>query len=253
MDYSYRWSATMIHAQNIAKSFGQVQAVRSVHFTAQNGRITGLLGPNGAGKTTSLRMLSGLIRPDSGHVVVDGHDTRDAPALVRSKIGVLPDAQGLYPRLTARENIRYFGELYLMKPPEIEARIEVLCDELDMHDFIDRRTAGFSQGQRMKVAIARAIVHNPANILLDEPTNGLDVMSTRAMRDVIRNMKANGQCVIFSSHLMQEVVALCDEVFIIAAGTIVESGSISDLRSKYDSGFEDAFVQIIDQQTSEVP
>ena len=243
----------MIQAHNIAKSFGAVKAVRSVNFTAENGRITGLLGPNGAGKTTSLRMLSGLIRPDSGHVVVDGHDTRQDANIVRSKIGVLPDAQGLYPRLTARENIRYFGELYLMKPAEIEARIEFLCEELDMHDFIDRRTAGFSQGQRMKVAIARAIVHNPINILLDEPTNGLDVMSTRAMRDVIRNMKSNGQCVIFSSHLMQEVVALCDEVFIIADGMIVESGGIEELLNKYDSGFEDVFVQIIDQQTSEAP
>ena len=140
-----------------------------------------------------------------------------------------------------------------MRPDDIKARIEFLVEELDMHDFIDRRTAGFSQGQRMKVAIARAIVHNPINVLLDEPTNGLDVMSTRAMRDVIRNMKANGQCVIFSSHLMQEVVALCDEVFIIADGMIVESGSIDSLLNKYDSGFEDVFVQIMDQQTSEAP
>lgn len=243
----------MINAHQIAKSFGAVQAVRSVDFSAENGKITGLLGPNGAGKTTTIRMLSGLIRPDTGHVLVDELDTRTDANAVRSKIGVLPDAQGIYPRLTARENIQYFGELYLMKPAEIEARIEFLVEELGMHDFIDRRTAGFSQGQRMKVAIARAIVHNPVNVLLDEPTNGLDVMSTRAMRDVIRNMKANGQCVIFSSHLMQEVVALCDEVFIIADGMIVESGSIDSLLSKYDSGFEDVFVQIIDQQTSEVP
>lgn len=243
----------MINAHQIAKSFGTVQAVRSVDFSAENGKITGLLGPNGAGKTTTIRMLSGLIRPDTGHVLVDELDTRTDANAVRSKIGVLPDAQGIYPRLTARENIQYFGELYLMKPAEIEARIEFLVEELGMHDFIDRRTAGFSQGQRMKVAIARAIVHNPVNVLLDEPTNGLDVMSTRAMRDVIRNMKANGQCVIFSSHLMQEVVALCDEVFIIADGMIVESGSIDSLLSKYDSGFEDVFVQIIDQQTSEVP
>jgi len=243
----------MINAHQIAKSFGAVQAVRSVDFSAENGKITGLLGPNGAGKTTTIRMLSGLIRPDTGHVLVDELDTRTDANAVRSKIGVLPDAQGLYPRLTARENIQYFGELYLMKPAEIEARIDFLVEELGMHDFIDRRTAGFSQGQRMKVAIARAIVHNPVNVLLDEPTNGLDVMSTRAMRDVIRNMKANGQCVIFSSHLMQEVVALCDEVFIIADGMIVEYGSIDSLLSKYDSGFEDVFVQIIDQQTSEVP
>ena len=187
------------------------------------------------------------------HVLVDEVNTRTDAKAVRSKIGVLPDAQGIYPRLTARENIQYFGELYLMRPDDIKARIEFLVEELDMHDFIDRRTAGFSQGQRMKVAIARAIVHNPINVLLDEPTNGLDVMSTRAMRDVIRNMKANGQCVIFSSHLMQEVVALCDEVFIIADGMIVESGSIDSLLNKYDSGFEDVFVQIIDQQTSEAP
>ncbi|MEC8276601.1 MAG: ATP-binding cassette domain-containing protein [Myxococcota bacterium] len=243
----------MIHAHQIAKSFGTVKAVRSVNFSAENGKITGLLGPNGAGKTTTLRMLSGLIRPDSGHVLVDEVNTRTDAKAVRSKIGVLPDAQGIYPRLTARENIQYFGELYLMRPDDIKARIEFLVEELDMHDFIDRRTAGFSQGQRMKVAIARAIVHNPINVLLDEPTNGLDVMSTRAMRDVIRNMKANGQCVIFSSHLMQEVVALCDEVFIIADGMIVESGSIDSLLNKYDSGFEDVFVQIIDQQTSEAP
>ena len=165
---------------------------------------------------------------NTGHVLVDELDTRTDANAVRSKIGVLPDAQGIYPRLTARKNIQYF-ELYLMKPAEIEAQDQFLVEELGMHDFIDRRTAGFSQGQRMKVAIARAIVHNPVNVLLDEPTNGLDVMSTRAMRDVIRNMKANGQCVIFSSHLMQEVVALCDEVFIIADGMIVESGSIDSL------------------------
>jgi sodium transport system ATP-binding protein len=153
--------------------------------------------------------------------------------------------------LSARENIRYFGELHLMKGKELENRIDVLVEELDMADFIDRRVAGFSQGQRMKVAIARSIVHNPPNILLDEPTNGLDVMSTRAMRDVIRQMKSSGRCVIFSSHLMQEVVALCDVVSIIANGNIIESGTVDEISQKYNAGFEDAFVEIINKKEQE--
>lgn len=238
----------MIRTSEISKSFGEVKAVKNVTFAAENGRITGLLGPNGAGKTTTMRMLSGLIQPDTGFVVVDDQDTRQQPDLIRSKIGVLPDAQGLYPRLSARENIRYFGELHLMKRRELEARIDELVNELDMGGFIDRRVAGFSQGQRMKVAIARSIVHNPPNILLDEPTNGLDVMSTRAMRDVIRQMKSSGRCVIFSSHLMQEVVALCDVVSIIANGNIIESGTVDEISQKYNAGFEDAFVEIINME-----
>lgn len=241
----------MIRSSNIAKRFGDVKAVESVSFTAENGKITGLLGPNGAGKTTTLRMLSGLIRPDSGYVHVDGKDTRREGDAIRSLIGVLPDAHGLYPRLTAKENIEYFGRLHLLSENNIKHRIAELTQELGMGDFIHRRVAGFSQGQRMKVAIARAIIHNPQNILLDEPTNGLDVMSTRAMREVILKMKEHGRCIIFSSHLMQEVVALCDVVSIIANGKIIESGTVSELGQKYNSGFEEAFVKIVNQEVQQ--
>ncbi len=236
----------MIVVENVKKSFGKVQAVRDVSFRAGDGQITGLLGPNGAGKTTTLRIIYTLLRPDVGSAAVDGFDTRTQAQEVLRRIGALPDAHGLYPRLTARENIRYFGQLHGMQGASLERRIDELNALLDMGEFIQRRTDGFSNGQRVKVAIARAIVHDPQNVLLDEPTNGLDVMSTRAMREMIRQLREAGKCVVFSSHIMQEVSALCDQVVVVAGGKVAASGTAEDLRRQTGKdNLEDAFVAAI--------
>ena len=240
----------MISAHELHKSFktktGTVKAVDGVDFRARDGEITGLLGPNGAGKTTTLRMLYTLMKPDSGRVEVDGVDAERDPTTVRRALGVLPDARGVYKRLTARENIAYFGELHGMSPAEIASRTDALSAALDMHDILDRQTEGFSQGQRTKTAIARALVHDPRNVILDEPTNGLDVMTTRAMRGFLQQLRAEGRCVIFSSHIMQEVAALCDRIVIIAKGQVVAAGTADELRARFgQQNLEDAFVRAI--------
>ena len=240
----------MISADNLHKAFktktGTVKAVDGVHFDAADGQITGLLGPNGAGKTTTLRMLYTLMTPDTGKVVVDGIDAAADPAAVRRALGVLPDARGVYKRLTARENIAYFGQLHGMSAELIAQRTAALSAALDMPDILDRQTEGFSQGQRTKTAIARALVHDPRNVILDEPTNGLDVMTTRAMRGFLQQLKSEGRCVIFSSHIMQEVAALCDRIVIIAKGQVVAAGSADELRATFgESNLEDAFVKAI--------
>ena len=236
----------MIELKALNKAFGTVKAVDGVSFTARDGEITGLLGPNGAGKTTTLRMLYTLMKPDSGQVLVDGIDAAVDPIAVRRRLGVLPDARGLYKRLTSRENIEYFGRLQGMDEATIAARIEGLSRALDMGEIIDRRTDGFSQGQRVKTAIARALVHDPKNCILDEPTNGLDVMATRAMRDFLRHLKAEGRCVLFSSHIMQEVGALCDRIVVIAHGHVVADASPDELREQASTpNLEDAFVKVI--------
>jgi len=236
----------MIELKALNKAFGTVKAVDGVSFTARDGEITGLLGPNGAGKTTTLRMLYTLMKPDSGQVLVDGIDAAVDPIAVRRRLGVLPDARGLYKRLTSRENIEYFGRLQGMDEATIAARIEGLSRALDMGKIIDRRTDGFSQGQRVKTAIARALVHDPKNCILDEPTNGLDVMATRAMRDFLRHLKAEGRCVLFSSHIMQEVGALCDRIVVIAHGHVVADASPDELREQAGTpNLEDAFVKVI--------
>jgi sodium transport system ATP-binding protein len=235
-----------IEIQNLKKSFGDVQAVQGVSFNALDGHITGLLGPNGAGKTTTLRVLYTLIEPDRGSAAIDGFDTRKSALEVRRRIGALPDSQGLYPRLTARENIRYYGRLHGLTGKELETRIERLIDLLEMQDIQDRPTEGFSTGQRIKVAIARALVHQPKNVLLDEPTNGLDVMSTRAMRTFIRRLRDEGKCVVLSSHIMQEVSALCDNIVIIDKGRVAASGTPDELlRMTGQANLEDAFVAAI--------
>ncbi|MGF6711386.1 sodium transport system ATP-binding protein [Luteibacter sp. W1I16] len=236
----------MIEVKDLHKAFGEVRAVNGVSFTARDGEITGLLGPNGAGKTTTLRMLYTLMTPDSGQVLVDGVDAAVDPLAVRRQLGVLPDARGLYKRLTATENIDYFGRLHDMEPGLLRQRREALIDALDMRDIATRRTEGFSQGQRVKTAIARALVHDPRNVLLDEPTNGLDVMATRAMRRFMRQLKDEGRCVLFSSHIMQEVAALCDRIVVIAHGRVVADESPSALLTQTgESTLEDAFVKII--------
>lgn len=236
----------MIEVDNISKSFGAIRAVQGVRFTAHDGRITGLLGPNGAGKSTTLRGIATVLKPDSGAVRVDGHDTRDAAMQARLRLGVLPHNSGLYPRLTARENIRYFGRLNGLRGPELERRIEEMLALLDIHEFADRPAKGFSQGQRTKVALARALVHEPKNVVLDEPTNGLDVMATRALRELIRQLKQRGHCVLFSSHVMQEVAALCDEIVIIAHGKVVAQGTPDAIRRQAgEQDLEESFVKAI--------
>jgi sodium transport system ATP-binding protein len=236
----------VIVVKDLHKSFGDVKAVRGVSFEARDGEITGLLGPNGAGKTTTLRMLYSLLPPDRGEILIDGlNPTRDAMEIKRT-LGVVPDNRGLYSRLTARENISYYGELHGLSRQRMAQRISELVETLDMADFIDRRTEGFSQGQRVKVAIARAVIHQPQTVLLDEPSNGLDVMSTRALRDYIRGLRAEGRSVVLSTHIMQEVAALCDRIVIIARGEVAADGSPAELlaRSGCDS-LEDAFVRLI--------
>lgn len=236
----------MIIATNLSRSFGGVSAVRDVSFHAADGRITGLLGPNGAGKTTTLRMLYALLKPDTGTVQVDGLDTVQDPVGVRRRLGVLPDARGLYKRLSARENIEYFGRLQGLDNVTLKARTDALVQALDLRDIEHRRTEGFSQGQRVKTAIARAVVHDPQNILLDEPTNGLDVMATRAMRGFLRELRAQGRCIVFSSHIMQEVAALCDHIVVVAGGRVVASGTADELRAQTGkSNLEDVFVKVI--------
>jgi sodium transport system ATP-binding protein len=236
----------VIEVSQIKKTFGKVTAVKDVSFRAEDGQVTGLLGPNGAGKTTTLRILYTILRPDTGSVHIDGFDVTRQPMQVQRAIGALPDSKGLYPRLSARENIRYYGQLHGMDGPALEARINELAQMLEMDSIIDRRSEGFSSGERMKVAIARALVHDPKNVLLDEPTNGLDVMSTRSMRTFIRQLRDQGKCVLFSSHIMQEVSALCDNIVVIARGTVVANGSAEDLlRTTRQSTLEDAFVAAI--------
>ena len=235
----------MIETQALAKRFGAVDAVRDVSFVAPDGTITGLLGPNGAGKTTTLRMISTLVAPTLGVARVDGRDCASEPLAVRERLGVLSDARGLYVRLTARENIAYYGELRGMTRAAIDAAIGRLSALLDLGALLDRRTDGFSQGEKMKVAIARCLVHDPPNVLLDEPTNGLDVPTTRNLRDAIRQLREAGKCVVFSSHVMQEVSALCDAIVIVAHGTVVARGTGAELLAQSGcSTLEDAFVAL---------
>ena len=231
----------MIEARNLQKNYGSVRAVDDLTFTAPNGAITGLLGSNGAGKTTTLRMICGVLQPDRGSVVID--DTPPAPdaRALQSCIGALLDHTGLYPRLTTRENLTYFGQLRGIPHAQLSARVDELLSTLGLLPIADRRTAGFSQGERMKIALARAIIHSPRNLLLDEPTNGLDIPTVRSLRQTLRQMRDSGMCVVFSSHVLEEVRLLCDHVAIISAGRIVAQGSPGDLAR------EDAFIQLTNQ------
>ncbi|MGQ0737200.1 MAG: ABC transporter ATP-binding protein [Acidobacteriota bacterium] len=236
----------MIQVSNLHKRFGTVTAVDGVTFTARDGSVTGLLGPNGAGKTTTLRMLYALMRPDQGRILVDEVDAVADPQRAQARLGVLPDVSGLYPRLTPREHIEYCGHLHGLTAQTLKGRMQQLIELLDMRAIADRRAHGFSHGERTKVALARALVHDPQNVLLDEPTSGLDVMSTRAVRDLIRRLRADGRCVLFSSHVMQEVSALCDAIIVIARGRIVASGTPDELRAQTgQQNLEDAFVALV--------
>lgn len=236
----------MIRISGLRRRMGEVQAVESVSFDAADGQITGLIGPNGAGKTTTLRMLTGLLSPDAGRILIDGVSLGDDRAAARRRMGVLPDARGLYKRLSARENIEYFGRLHGLSGKALAARVDLLLDALEMRDIEHRRAAGFSQGQRVKTATARALVHAPHNVILDEPTNGLDIMTTRAMRAFLRRLRDDGHCVLFSSHIMQEVTALCDRVVVIAQGRVVAEGTPRSLcQQTGQSSLEDAFISVI--------
>lgn len=235
----------MISVSKLKKVFGTVIAVNDISFKVDKGEIFGLLGPNGAGKTSTLRMMYGIFKPTEGQVKIDELDVQEHTLAVQQRIGVLSDGGGIYKRLSARENIQYFGELHAMRKSDIASSIAKLSDILGMDDILDRQTLGFSQGERMKVSLARALVHNPDYIFLDEPTNGLDVLTTRAVRTLLLTLKAEGKCVIFSSHLMNEVVNLCDRVGIIAHGKLVTEGTITTILADNNTdNFEDAFVTL---------
>lgn len=235
----------MIEVRGLRKRFGDVVAVDDVSFEARNGEVTALLGENGAGKTTTLRSIYGLIQPDAGEVRVDGVDGIAQPLSARTGLGVLSEARGLYPRLTPREHMRYFAHLQGLGPAETETRCKDMVDLLGMEDFADRRAAGLSHGENTKVALARALLHDPANILLDEPTTGLDVMSTRAVRELIVQLRARGKCVVFSSHVMQEVAAVSDRIVVVSAGRVVASGTPAELRRSTGlDDLEDVFVAL---------
>jgi sodium transport system ATP-binding protein len=237
----------MIRVERLSKKFGAVQALSEVSFEARDGRITGLLGHNGAGKSTTLRILSTVLRPDTGQAIVDGHDCVAAPLRVRSSLGVLPHASGLYAHLTGRENIRYYGKLHGLQGAELGRMTEELIERLALGAVANRRAKGYSQGERLKVALARALVHQPRTIILDEPTNGLDVNAVRMLRELIRQLRASGRCVLFSSHVMQEVAALCDDIVIISHGRVAVRGTPAEILAATGAAdLEEAFVRAAD-------
>jgi sodium transport system ATP-binding protein len=243
----------MIEARHLHKRFGAVTAVQDVSLTARDGRITGLLGPNGAGKSTTLRILYTVLQPDSGDAFIDGISVSTQSLEARRRMGVLPHGAGVYPHLTARENIQYFAELHGLPRVECEQRAARMIELLEMADFADRQAKGFSQGQRLKTALARSLVHEPRNILLDEPTNGLDVMAVRTLRALLLKLKATGRCILLSSHVMQEVAALCDEVVVIAGGKVVADGTPEQLRARAGtSDLEEAFMRFLEPSASPV-
>jgi len=237
----------MIEVRQVSKSFGGIEALANVSFTARDGEITGLIGPNGAGKTTTLRILYTVLRPDSGNAQIDGFDTIAQRRPVQQRIGVLPDNRGLYPRLTAREHIRYYARLHGLSGATLETRIEAVIDKLGMADIADRRAKGFSKGQTMKVALARALVHEPHNVMFDEPTNGLDIASSRAVRALVREIRDQGRCVLFCSHIMSEVEALCDRIVVVAHGRVVANGTPAELRQSVGrSDLEEVFLKTVE-------
>jgi sodium transport system ATP-binding protein len=238
----------MIEARALSKRFGEIEAVRAVSFLAADGRITGLLGPNGAGKSTTLRLLYTVLKPDAGDALIDGVSALAAPRAAAQRLGVLTHGAGIYPNLTARENILYFAALQGLTAAAARARAAELVRLLEMEEFAERRAKGFSQGQRVKTALARSLVHRPQNLILDEPTNGLDVMAVRSLRELLKRLRAEGHCVLFSSHVMAEVAALCDEVVVIGSGRVLERGTPEEIRTRTGTaGLEEAFVALIAQ------
>jgi len=244
----------MIEARGLQKSFGTVRAVRDATFAAQDGKITGLLGPNGAGKSTTLRMLYTALAPDAGSAFIGGTDVHADPHAARSRIGVLPHNSGLYGQLTARENIEYYGRMQGLDAEQLALRVDSLVEQLGLSEFEHRRAKGFSQGQKTRVALARALVHDPDHLILDEPTNGLDVMATRNLRAHIRALRAAGKCIVLSSHVMQEVTSLCDEVVVIAGGRVVAQAPPSELlRATGETDLEEAFIRLVAREEGHAP
>ena len=236
----------MIEVDALGKQFGEVRALDGVSFAAADGKITGLLGPNGAGKSTALRILSTVLAPDRGHARIGGLDVATSALEARRLFGVLPHSSGLYPQLTARENIVYYGRLHGLPEPLIAARTDALIARLELGGVANRKAKGFSQGERTKVALARALVHEPQHVMLDEPTNGLDVMATRHLREWLRELRSQGRCVLLSSHVMQEVEALVDELVIIAAGRVTLSGTPAELALRFPGRtLEEIFVEAV--------
>lgn len=236
----------MIEVSALQKSFGKVRALDGVSFEASRGQITGLLGPNGAGKSTCLRILSTVMRADQGSAAIGGIDVATDPLAVRRLCGVLPHGAGLYPQLTARENIRYYGELHGLTAERLKTRSAELIQRLDLTEIADRRAKGFSQGERTKVALARALINAPDYLLLDEPTSGLDVIATRDLRQWLLELKAQGCCILLSSHVMQEIAALADEIVIIAHGRLAARGTPAYLREQFgENDLEQIFVDAV--------
>jgi len=234
----------MIVVEGLKKTFGAVQALHDVTFTAEDGRITGLLGHNGAGKSTTLRILSTAIRPDAGRALVDARDCVQESLAVRRSLGVLPHSSGLYGHLTGRENIEYYGRLHGLRGPQLHSATQAMIDRLGLGGVAERRAKGYSQGERLKVSLARTLIHAPRTVILDEPTNGLDVSAVRMLRELIRELRASGCCVLFSSHVMQEVAALCDDIVIIARGEVVVRGAPQHiLAATGTTDLEEAFVR----------
>ncbi|KLV03168.1 ABC transporter [Photobacterium aquae] len=236
----------MINVEGLTKRIGEIQALNGLSFSAADGQITGILGPNGAGKTTCLRTMFGLLKQDEGKAYVDGIDVHHDPIAAKQRLGLFPDPFSLYEHLTTREYLEFNAQLSGLRPADVKAAVDWVIAELDMDSIADRKTKGFSQGQRMKVALGQAIVHRPQNIILDEPTRGLDVMSTRVLRQLLNNLKRQGHCIVFSSHVMQEVSALCDHVVVMTEGKVVASGSPASLcASTRKETLEEAFISII--------
>jgi sodium transport system ATP-binding protein len=236
----------MIEIRDLTKSYGRTSAVESVSFAALNGVVTGLLGPNGAGKTTTLRAVGGLIRPDAGAALVDGEDVQHDPRSARTRFGMLPEVVGLYDHLTVREHLAYAGKLHRLAPPALAARVNLLLDQFALAPLADRRAATLSFGQRRRVALARALVHDPMNVILDEPTNGLDVLSAREVRREIRRLAATGRAVILSSHVMPEVSAVCDRIVLLSRGRVVATGTPHEIVARTGrETLEEAFVELI--------
>lgn len=243
----------MIEARGLGKRFGKVQALADASFRAEDGRITGLLGPNGAGKSTALRIIYTALRAGAGTAEVDGVDVAADPLAVRRRIGVLPHNANLYGNLTARENIAYYAAMQgVAEKSARDERVDRAIATVGLEDIAGRRAKGFSQGQRIRVALARALVHNPHTLILDEPTNGLDVMATRALRTAIRARRDAGCCVLFSSHVMQEVAALCDRIVILAAGSVAVAGTADEIRAATGcEDLEEAFIRVVGRSAAE--
>ncbi|MCP4535700.1 MAG: ATP-binding cassette domain-containing protein [Chloroflexi bacterium] len=236
----------MIKIQELTKRFRKLTAVDTVSFTCNDGQVFGLLGPNGAGKTTLLRLLATVLEPTAGTALVDGWDVRKQSAQARARIGLLVETAGLYVRFTPREHLRYYGHLHGIDGSQLEERIDGIIEMLEMGDFADRRTEGFSVGMHRRVILGEALIHDPPNIILDEPTAGLDVMSTRNVRDLIARFRDEGRCVLISTHLMSEAQRLCDRVAIIHKGHLqaVDTPQALIAQTGVDD-LEEAFVRIV--------